>query len=271
MHSYVTTLTCLFFLFSTVSALGNSYPKSTASVGMGNITTLRDDVWSALMNPAGLGLLQGAAAGIQHEQRFAMLNLGMDVVAAGLPVLGGGLGIYFSNLGYAGYGENQAGLSIGRKLSSNFSVGGGVHIHLLRFPDQYRNATAISGNVGVYATLTKQWNMGVYVTNISFSHFNNEHADKLPVVFQWGMGYQATENILLCAEVEKDVAMPLRAKAGAECFIIKTLSLRAGVLSAPFEVHGGLGFIHRKLHIDFAVRYHPVLGVSPQAGVSIDW
>lgn len=271
MNSYVTTLACLFFAISTVFAQDGLYLKGTANVGMGDITTLSDDVWSAFMNPAGLGFLQHAAAGIQHEQRFAMATLGMDVVAAGLPVLGGGLGIYLSNFGYAGYGENHAGLSMGRKLNKHLSIGGSVHVHLLRFPEQYRNATAISGNVGLYATLTEQWRMGMYVTNISFSGFNNEHADKLPVIFHWGMGVQVMENILLCTEVEKDIGMPLRAKAGAECYLVKTLALRAGVLSAPFEVHGGAGFIYRNLHIDFAVRYHPVLGVSPQAGVSITW
>ncbi len=271
MNRCVTTLTCLFLVITTVSAQVGLYPKGTAAVGMGEITTLSRDVWSAFMNPAGLGFLQHGAAGVQHEQRFSMSTLGINVAAVALPLLGGGGGIYLSNLGFAHYGENRFGLSMGRKLNPSLSIGGGVHINVLRLPEDFPNSTAISGDVGVQFLPIERLVMGVYISNVSFSCFNNENADELPVIINWGMGYHITENILLCAEMEKEVKTPLRVKAGSECVIDKAVVIRVGMLSAPFEIHFGAGYIYKKIHVDAAVRYHPVLGYSPQVGVNMEW
>jgi hypothetical protein len=236
---------------------------------MGNITTLSTEVWSALSNPAGLGLSPVFSLGIQHEQRYLMPELGIDVLAASFPVFGGGLGFYLSNTGFGDYGENRAGFAMGRRLSKAVSIGGSIDFFLLRTPAGYPNSWAVCGNVGVYAKPTEDLHLGVYISNGSFSHFNNEAADPLPVVMNFGMGYKVFENLLLCAEVEKDLLMPLRVKAGAEYYPVKLVALRAGMLSAPFEGRFGVGFIYRCYHIDFAMKEHPVLGWSPQCAVTI--
>ena len=269
MSSYVTTLTCLFLITTTTLAQTGSYQGSTASVGMGNIATLSSDVWSALTNPAGLGISPAFSAGIQHEQRYLMPELGISVLAASLPVFGGGLGFYLSNTGLGNYGENRTGFAMGRRIGKAVSIGGSIDFHLIRTPSGYPNNWAVSGNVGVYAQPTEALYLGLYIKNLSFSKFNNEAADPLPVVMNWGIGYKALGNILLCAEVEKDIQMPLRVKFGVEYYPVKVFALRAGLLSAPFEAHFGMGYIYRRYRIDFAVQEHAVLGWSPQCAVTI--
>lgn len=269
MNSYVTTLTCLFLITTTTFAQTGSYQGSTASVGMGNIATLSTEVWSALTNPAGLGLLSRFSLGIQHEQRYLMPETGIDVLAASFPVFGGGLGFYLSNTGLGSYGENRAGIAMGRKLGKALSIGGSIDFYLLRTPAGYPNSLSISGNVGVFTQLTEALSLGLYIRNLSFSHFNNEAADPLPMVMNWGIGYKVLDNFLLCAEVEKDLLMPLRVKAGTEYYPVKYFALRAGILSAPFEAHFGMGYTYRRYRIDFALQEHPVLGWSPQCALTI--
>jgi len=268
LNSYVTTLTCLFLITTTTLAQTGSYRGSTASVGMGNIATLSTEVWSALTNPAGLGLSPAFSVGIQHEQRYLMPELGISVLAASLPILGGGLGFHLSNTGFSNYGENRAGIAMGRRIGKAVSIGGSIDFHLIRFPAGYPNSWAVSGNVGIYAQPAEALCLGLYISNLSFSKFSNEAADPLPVVMNWGIGYKVFNNLLLCAEVEKDLRMPLRVKAGAEYYPVKVFALRAGLLSAPFETHFGMGFIYRRYRIDFAVQEHPILGWSPQCGVT---
>jgi len=269
LNSYVTTLTCLFLITTTTLAQSWSYQGSPASVGMGNITTLSTEVWSALTNPAGLGLSPGFSLGIQHEQRYLMPELSIDVLAASFPILGGGLGFYLSNTGFGAYGENHAGVAMGRKLSKAISIGGSIDCYFLRTPSGYPDSWAVSGNVGISAQATEVLYLGLYISNLSFSHCNNEAADPLPMVMNWGLGYKVLNNLLLCAEVEKDLRMPLRVKAGAEYYPVKLIALRAGALSAPFEARFGIGIIYRRYHIDFAVKEHPVLGWSPQCAFTI--
>ena len=269
MNSYVTTLTCLFLITTTTLAQSWSYQGSPASVGKGNIATLSTEVWSALSNPAGLGISPAFSVGVQHEQRYLMPELGIDVLAASFPVFGGGLGFYLSNTGLGTYGENRAGFAMGRQLSKAVSIGGSIDFFLLRTPAGYPNSWAISGNVGICAKPTENLLLGVYISNVSFSHFNNEAADPLPVVMNMGIGYKVLDNLLLCAEVEKDILMPLRVKGGAEYFPVKSVALRAGVLSAPFESRFGIGFIYRRYHIDFAMKEHAILGWSPQCAITV--
>ena len=269
MNSYVTTLTCLFLITTTTLAQTGSYQGSTASVGMGNIATLSTEVWSALTNPAGLGLSPAISLGFQHEQRYLMPETGIDVLAASFPVFGGGLGFYLSNTGLGNYGENRAGLAMGRRIGKTVSIGGSIDFYLLRTPAGYPNSLAVSGNVGIYAQLAEDLSLGLYISNVSFSHFNNEAADPLPVIMNWGIGYKFLKNLLLCAEVEKDLRMPLRVKAGIEYYPVKSFALRTGTLSAPFEVHFGMGYIYRRYRIDFALQEHTVLGWSPQCALTI--
>jgi len=269
LSSYVTTLTCLFLITTTTLAQSWSYQGSPASMGMGNIATLSTEVWSALTNPAGLGLSPAFSVGIQHEQRYLMPELSINVLAASFPILGGGLGFYLSNTGLGDYGENRVGVAMGRKLSKAVSIGGSIDFHLLRSPADYPNSWAVSANVGFYAQPAEALYLGLYIRNGSFSQFNNEASDPLPIVMNWGIGYKVLDNLLLCAEVEKDLRMPLRVKAGAEYYPVKAVALRAGTLSAPFETHFGIGFIYKRYRIDFAVQEHPVLGWSPQCAFTI--
>jgi hypothetical protein len=269
LNSKTTTLACLFFISTTLGAQSGLYPLGAAAVGMGNIATLHTDVWSALSNPAGLGVAPSFAAGIQHEQRYAIPEMGVDVLAAVFPVWGGGIGLSLANTGFSEQGENRFGIQIGRKLGRHIAAGVGFHAHLLRFPAEYRNLFALSADAGIYATLLPRLAMGVYVSNLSFSHFNNEARDRLPVIFHWGLGYDVAPAITLYAEVEKDVYAPLRAKTGTACYLFNTLYVRLGVLSSPFEIHYGLGYSYHLFQIDFALYRHPVLGFSPQLSLSM--
>jgi hypothetical protein len=269
LNSKTAALACLFFISVALRAQTGLYPLGTAAVGMGNITTLRTDVWSALTNPAGLGVAPSFAVGIQHEQRYSIPELGVDAFAAVVPVWGGGIGLSLANTGFSEQGENRFGIQIGRKLGPHLAAGVGFHAHLLRFPAEYRNASAVSADAGVYATPLPRLSMGVYVSNLSFAHFNNEARDRLPVIFHWGLGYEIAPTITLCAEVEKDVYAPLRVKTGAEYYVFNTLYVRLGVLSQPFEIHYGLGYKYHIFQIDFALYRHPVLDFSPQLSFSM--
>jgi hypothetical protein len=236
---------------------------------MGNMATLQTDVWSALANPAGLGIAPSFAVGIQHEQRYSIPGMGVDAIAAVLPVWGGGIGLTLANMGFTEQGESRFGIQLGRKLGSRITAGVSFHGHLLRFPAEYRKFFALSADAGIYASLLPHLSIGVYVSNLSFSRFNNEARDRLPVVFHWGLGYEITPEIKLCAEVEKDIYAPLRVKTGAEYYMFNLLYIRLGVLSQPFEIHYGLGYNHHIFKADFSLYRHPVLGFSPQLSLSM--
>jgi hypothetical protein len=267
--SKISTLICLFLIPATLCAQSGLYPLGAAAVGMGNIATLQTDVWSALANPAGLGVAPAFAVGIQHEQRYSIPDMGVDVLAAVFPVWDGGIGLSLANTSFSEQGENRFGVQLGRKLGRNIAAGVSFHAHLLRFPADYRNIFALSADAGVYAMPLPRLSVGVYVSNLSFSRFNNTARDRLPVVFHLGLGYEIAPDIQLSAEAEKDVYAPLRTKVGTSYYMINTLHERLGVLSQPFEIHYGLGYGYHIFQVDFALYRHPVLGFSPQLSLNM--
>jgi hypothetical protein len=262
---------CGIFLVASVSvhAQLSLEPVGARSAGVGNITTVLADVWAAVGNPAGLGMLSGVHAGVSHEQRFMMAETGVSSLAGVFPLLGNGVGLSLSNLGFANYGENRFGLAVGRKLSPLLAVGVGVDGHLMRFPEDYKNLFAVNGNAGVWARPAKNLTLGFHVFNLTFSQWNNREKTSLPVVFSLGAGYSPAAPVLLLAEISKNVCEPARIKAGTEFLAGKALYLRAGIITRPFEVHFGVGCGYGHFRFDAALSRHPVLGCTPQAAITL--
>jgi hypothetical protein len=244
-------------------------PVGARAAGMGNIITVPTDVWAAVNNPAGLGILTGIHIGVSHEQRFTMPEMGVSTLAGAFPLLGNGVGFSISNLGFTNYGENRFGIAAGRKLSKHLAVGISVDGHLMRFPEDYKNLFAVNGNAGVWAMPAKNFTLGFYVFNLTFSKWNDYERTKLPVVFSLGAGYLLAAPVQLFAEISKNIYETARIKIGTEFLVGKVLYLRTGIITQPFEVHFGVGYIYKNFRFDAALSRHPTLGYTPQAAVSM--
>jgi hypothetical protein len=244
-------------------------PVGARAAGMGNITTVQTDVWAAMNNPAGLGMLTGINIGVSHEQRFTMPEMGVSTLAGTFPLLGNGVGLSLSNLGFTDYGENRFGLAAGRKLAKYLSAGISVNGHIMRFPEGYKNLFAVNGNVGVWATPAKNLTLGLYIFNLTFSKWNDNEKTVLPVVFSLGAGYALAAPVQLFAEISKNIYETARLKIGTEFLVGKVLYLRAGIITQPFEVHFGVGYVYKNFRFDAALSRHPTLGYSPQAAISM--
>jgi len=82
-----------------------------------------------------------------------------------------------------------------------------------------------------------------------------------------GISHQISEEILILCECEKVSSRKARFKAGIEYVIKDKTSLRAGILTAPFQFAFGFGYQVGNLHIDLASSYHRYLGFSPQISI----
>lgn len=266
-HILITVL--LFGCFIPLHAQLSLEPVGARAAGMGNITTVQTDVWSAVNNPAGLGMLSGFNLGVSHEQRFSMPEMGVSTLAGTFPLLGNGVGLALSNLGFTDYGENWFSIAAGRKLAKYLSVGISVNRHIMRFPEGYRNLFAVNGNVGVWATPAKNLTLGLHIFNLTFSKWNDYEKTKLPVVFSLGAGYTLAAPVQLFVEISKNIYEVARLKTGTEFLLEKVLYLRVGIITQPFEVHFGVGYVYKNFRFDAALNRHPTLGFSPQAAISM--
>ncbi len=92
--------------------------------------------------------------------------------------------------------------------------------------------------------------------------------DQLPTVFKIGASYRPSKNVLLSAEIEKDIDFEARIKFGIEYLLVEAFAIRAGFSSNPSSFSFGIGYnIKKTFKIDIGANYHQILGFSPGLGI----
>ena len=66
-------------------------------------------------------------------------------------------------------------------------------------------------------------------------------------------------------EIEKDLDYPLTWRTGFEYDVYKNLFFRSGYQLQPNAFYFGIGGKRKRLGIDYAMRYHFLLGMTHQA------
>ena len=83
-----------------------------------------------------------------------------------------------------------------------------------------------------------------------------------------GLQYRPGKEVLILAEVEKDVLQPLRIRIGVEYGLLDVLDLRIGVVTSETQLSFGFGYkLKEHWQLDFAAAYHQYLGFTPGIGL----
>ena len=82
-------------------------------------------------------------------------------------------------------------------------------------------------------------------------------------IYKFGIGYEASENFLVSAEVVKTEDFPVNVIAGVQYNFEKQFFARAGIMTENGSPYAGAGIIWDNLRLDVSASYHPQLGISP--------
>lgn len=256
------------FLLGTMSLWAQvSYPLPAGARGqaMGGAGAVFQDIHAAWSNPAGLAYLEGTSVALFGEQRFALSDLRQISAAGAMPVGNSTIGLAVGYFGFEAYNESRIGLLYGRKLAKNLSLGAQLYTLGTRIPD-YGSKQLISFEVGLQAAISPEVRVGGRVANpVRVEVLEGE---PLPTVVNFGVSYQPGEQVLLVAEVEKDILFPVRVRCGLDYQLIDALRLRAGVATNPSLLSFGLGYrLLEQWQLDFSAAYHQHLGFTPGIGL----
>ena len=84
----------------------------------------------------------------------------------------------------------------------------------------------------------------------------------------FGLEYQPGDGIIILAEAEKDVLLPMRIRVGVEYGLFDVLDLRLGVATGETQLSFGVGYkLKERWQLDFAAAYHQYLGFTPGVGL----
>jgi len=213
------------------------------AVGMGeSYVAAADDVYAAYWNPAGLIHVETNQLGLMHNEWFE--DIRYEFLGYVQPV--GDLGTLAASVSYVSMGELERtdetgkeidapfhpydillGLSFGRQLSDNISIG--VNAKFLRETIDEEKAQAFAADIGgLYFVPNSGLILGVNVQHLGTKMKFIEEEFSLPVNVKVGAAQRLIDGALtLAADVNRPVDGYVNMGLGAEYKIMSVMNLRA--------------------------------------------
>ncbi len=230
--------------------------------GLGAYSATQADVFSFTSNQASLAQLKSFSAGVFGERRFTLTELNNYTAALGLATNSGNFGVKANYYGFKDYNETQVGLAYARKLGNRVDLGVQFNYNGISIAG-YGNDAAISFEFGTVLHVTDKIHAGIHVNNPVGGKFGKEQEEKLPSVYTFGLGYEASDKFFVSAEIVKEEDQPVNVNAGLQYKIIPQLLARAGMSTASSTAWLGVGLQLASFRIDVTTAYHQQLGITP--------
>jgi hypothetical protein len=208
------------------------------------------------------------SAGAYYEARFLAKELQTQALAVALPLKQGVLSVGSQFYGYEQYRHTRAGLGYGLLLSEKIGAGIQVNMQQLRLGGNYGSATSATVEAGILATVSKKWQVGMSVLNIGRKRISPPREDRFTSVVRIGTHYRPSKKVSVLFETEKQVIHPITFRTGLEYMPVESFAVRFGAQSSPVELAFGCGYRKSDFRIDAGTKYHPVLGWTPNAGLT---
>ncbi|MDX1627581.1 MAG: hypothetical protein R3345_02715 [Fulvivirga sp.] len=261
------TLVFLLLVSSPCFAQNGLIEAGARPASMGHAYVAAHDTWSTFYNPAGVAKTEDISTFFTYENKHGIE--GLNVMAAGfsskLPL--GGMSLTAFRFGDDLYNEQALSLSYGNKFGL---ASLGVRVNYREFNvEGLGNKKLLTVDVGGIAQFTDQLFFGAFIRNINQAKISDISEERAPTLLNAGLSYRPTLKITLNLEIEKGLEHDSSVKLGAEYKFLEKLAIRTGVSTNPFINYAGLGFITRKITIDYALTKSLDLGMSHQASVKI--
>ncbi|MES2733234.1 MAG: hypothetical protein V4714_15915 [Bacteroidota bacterium] len=252
----------LFFILlpSLVNASGDPFPIGAKSLGMGNAVVSLRDQWSLFNNVGGMADVEQLSVLTSFSSQYSVAGLQVLAIGAVVPSRHGTFGLGIQRFGDELYNEHLVGLAYSHRIN-NVSLG--VKINYVQIAiDGLGSRGAIAVELGGIAQLLPELSFGLHAYNLNQAKLAEYQDERLPTLLKAGLSYKPSKQLMVNAEVEKDIDFPAVFKAGLEYEIVKKVYLRTGISTKPFTNHFGVGILAKNLHFDYALTTHPQLGFS---------
>ncbi len=261
LKTYLLSFT-LIFVCNSIHSQTLRYPLSMPYTALSAYSSKQTDPFGFTGNQAALAKLERAGIGVWGERRFLLAETSVYGLAAGFPTKMGNFGVQLNYSGFSNFNDNKVGLAYARNLGKLLDLGVQFNYYGYRIP-QYGNASAINFEIGAIMHISEKFHAGVHAYNPVGGKLGKEEDEKLASAYKLGLGYDATDNFFVSAELEKEEGRPVNVNGGVQYQFKKRFFARAGFVSQSGSAYGGAGVGWKNMRLDVAANYHPQLGFSP--------
>ncbi len=249
---------------------GKSSAQSTTEIAgarlaaMSNAGAAETGVWQGLVNPAGILTTESKwQAGASYNNRFGLSELSSRGLVASMPLGEGRVGLVVHSFGYSAFLQNQVSGSYTMKLAPNLRAGLQINYFSLNIAEGFGRYSAFTANMGFQYDFNEKISVGVTVRNPNRSQLNSELQQYVQSVIQGGGKFQLADNLLILADLSKDLDRAVNLSTGLEYMPVEQWFIRGGISTLDGGISFGFGYQPKKWSIDVASLYHQVLGFSP--------
>jgi hypothetical protein len=214
------------------------------------------------VNQAALAQINQAAVALYSERRFLLAATSSYAAALALQTKLGHIGIVLNYDGFKNYNENKIGLAYAKSLGTKADVGIQFNYSTNRIP-AYGKASAINVEAGAILHISDNLNAGFQMCNPFKTKPGYSGEEKPATALRGGLGYDASANFFISAEIIKEEDKPVNVTAGFQYQFVKQFFVRCGFMSESAAAFAGAGLGFKNLRLDISGSYHPQLGFSP--------
>ncbi len=249
-----------------MTAQSTTTQMGARAFGLARTSSCLQDEWSMLGNIGGLGKAEKPVAAFTQEINFSIRSFSRTAASCVVPLSYGVAGLSLFRFGDALYSEQIVSVGFGNTFGIT-SIG--VKLNYIQYrADGFGTKGLLSLSTGGITQLSKKILIGVYITNINQPKMSQTDHERLPTIVTAGLGVNASENIFVTTEIEKDLAYDPVWKTGMEYSFNNKFKARTGFNINPDAFFIGCGFVSSRLKLDYAFQYNPQLGNSHQASVA---
>ena len=246
------------------------FPPGSRQAALGyTFTSIADDHWSVYYNPAGLSKIKNLSAGIYYSPApFGLSELANGSVVIAKKFNFGGIGFSASTFGFELFRESKISLAYANNFFSDFSLGLKLTYNSLSIKN-YGNDYSVGFDIGVLSKLSDNLQLGFSAKNINRPTYG-VNKEKLSQQFSGGISYKPFQNILIAAELEKEVRYPFNFKFGLEYLPVRFFAIRTGYNTEPSNYFAGIGVFYSNFNFNYSFISNNYLGFTHSFGIDFN-
>ena len=254
-------------VFEKVFSFGDHNGRGTKAVSLANsFVAMADNPWSIAYNAAGLAQVKSVEISTFFvPEQFGLQELKTVSVAAAFPLEFIVAGLELDQFGFELYKESSLRFGVG--ISIDPGLMGGATVNLERVSiERYGSTQTTTIDVGLLAKIQNDLRLGFSFHNVLGSTIGPSN-ERLPQIFLLGARYAFLSDLVLVAEVEKDIRYSPIIKGGMEKSIFDFLSIRIGVSNNPDKFSAGIGLRYANVDFGYAGYSHNDLSWTHQVEI----
>jgi len=234
---FITAMAFQLALLSSVSGQSSFFSAGGAHTSsLANAGTMFEGIGAIYTNPAGLASIDDVAFDVGYDRRYSLDELSTVSLGGAKRVGSGTIGVQVARFGYTAYAENKIGLSYGRQLFDNLSIGGSFH-YLGFNIDQYGSANRFTFDFGLQYKVNDKVSIGSYIFNPASIGLTADQ--DIPSRISLGAKYIAGKKATVFIDISKTINRTTDFRFAVDYLLNDSFSIRGGADITKSSMHFG--------------------------------